>query len=366
MKTETPVPIPIPLQQRLRDLRLRVLPVLAFSATVCAIIFLWRDHVAARAIIGQAEPVSSNVSSYKPGVLAELSVTRFQRVKAGDPVGKVLVTDPRILASSLAVIQAEIDSLRANMKPVMAQQHNAMDYDQLRLDWMKERAQLASARVNSDLADSEFHRMEELFKDQIIAKRAYDQAKAARERLQNEVENLEKLVNEVEQNLKTLQLTNAAEISTISIDPLRAAIAVQESKLQLTEAELSPITLRAPIDGIVSTIFHRAGESVTAGQPVLAVATLNPVRIVGYLRPPIMDELKAGMKVEVRTRGPRRQIGESKILEVGTQLEALPATLVSPVKLASVEMGLPVDISLPPNLRIHAGELVDIILLSKP
>jgi multidrug resistance efflux pump len=364
MKNASPASIPIPVRQRLRDARLRVLPVVIFAATVGAIVFLWRDHVVARAMLGQAEPVSSNVSSYRPGVLAELTATRFQKVKAGDPVGKVLVTDPRILASSLAVIQAEIESLRANMKPVMAQQHNAMDYDQLRLDWMKERAQLASARVNLELAETEFHRMAELFKDQIVAQRVYDQAKAARDRLQNEVQNLEKLVGDLEQNFKTLQLTNSNELSNVSADPLRAAIAVQESKLHLTEAELSPITLRAPIDGIVSTILHRAGESITAGQPVLTVATLNPVRIVGYLRPPIIDEPKAGMKVEVRTRGLHRQIGEAKIVEVGTQLESLPATLLGPVRLANTELGLPVDISLPQNLKIHAGELVDIILIS--
>src|SRR5215471_8259274 len=173
MNNPRPAFIPIPLRQRLRDLRLRVLPVVAFAATICALVVLWRDHVVARAMLGQAEPVSSNVSSYRPGVLAELSVTRFQKVKAGDPVGKVLVTDPRILASSLAVIQAEIESLRANMKPVRVQQHNAMDYDQLRLDWMKERAQLASARVNLDLAETEFHRMDELYKDKIVSARAF-------------------------------------------------------------------------------------------------------------------------------------------------------------------------------------------------
>jgi multidrug resistance efflux pump len=326
---------------------------------------LWKDNAASRTLVGQAEPVLSNVSCYKPGVLAELTVSRFQRVKAGDPLGKVLITDPKILASSLAVIQAEIESLQANMKPVMVQQHNAMDYDQLRLNWMRERTQLAAARVNLDLAETEDHRMAELLKDQIIAQRVYDQARAARDRLQQEVESLTRLVDEGEANFKTLQLTNVAEISKVSADPLRAAIAVQESKLHLTEAELSPITLRAPIDGIVSTIFHRAGEAVTAGQPILAVATLNPVRLVGYMRPPIYDEPKAGATVEIRTRGAHREIGTAKVVEVGTQMEAIPVALLGPVKFSNTELGLPVDISLPQNLQIRAGELVDIVLHPK-
>jgi len=362
MKTESSAPIPIPIGQRWREFRLRIMPAVVFFVALGSVAVLWKDHVVSQAMLGQAEPVLANVSCYKPGVLAELGVNRFQRVKAGDELGKVMITDPKILASSLAVIQAEIDALQANMRPVMFQQQNAMDYDRLRLDWMRQRTQLATARVNLDLADTEFHRMEELFKDQIIAQRVYDQAKAARTRLQGEVENLGKLVDEGEASFQTLQLTNGSQISKVTADPLRAAIAVQESKLHLTEAELSPITLRAPIDGIVSTIFHRAGEAVTAGQPILSVATLNPVRIVAYARAPLSKEPKAGMTVQIRTRGLPSEVGSGKIMEVGTQMEPVPVTLLGPVHFASTELGLPVDISLPPGLKIRAGEVVDVVL----
>lgn len=365
MKSDAPGAISVPWPQRWRDARQRLLPVLVFAAAFGGVTLLWKDHTASRAMVGQAEPVSSNVTCYKPGVLAELNVARFQRVKAGDPIAKVMVTDPKILASSLAVIQAEIESLRANMRPVAVQQHNAINYDQLRLDWMRQRTQLAAARVNLELAGTEFHRTEELFKDKIVAERVYDQAKAARDRLENEVENLTKLVDEGEKNIQLLQLTNCTDPSKISIDPLQAAIAVQESKLHLTEAELSPITVHAPIDGIISAVFHRAGESVTPGQPIVSVATLNPVRIVGYLRPPISDEPKPGTKVEVRTRSLPRAAAPAHIVEVGTQLETVPAMLIGPMKPFNTELGLPVEISLPDSLKIRAGELVDIVILSK-
>lgn len=370
MSSESTAPIPMPGQQRWREMRQRFLPVLVFACAFIGIVLLWKDHTVSRVMVGQAEPILSNVSSYKPGVVTELQVNRFQRVKQGDPICRVMVTEPRILTSSLAVIQAEIESLRANMRPVAFQQHNAINYDQLRLDWMRERTQLAAARVNLELAGTEFHRTEELFKDKIVAARVYDQAKAARDRLNTEVESLSTLVDEGEKNLQMLQLTNSQEIASVSADPLRAAIAVQESKLHLTEAELSPITVTAPIDGIISTIFHRTGESVTPGQPIVAVATLNPSRIVGYLRPPISDEPKPGMSVEVRTRGLPRQVGSAKILEVGTQLEIVPAIFIGPMKLANTELGLPVEISLPERsngtvperMAIRAGELVDIVM----
>jgi len=324
---------------------------------------LWRGHISAPTLFGQAEPVLADVSSYKPGVVAELTVTRFQKVKAGDSIGKVLVTEPRILASSLAVIQSEIDLLRTEMKPVLTQQRNAIDYNQFHLDWMRQRTQLATARVNLQLAETEYHRMNELFKDNIISARVFDQAKASRDRLQSEVDELARVVTDGEQRFQQLQLTNATEISKVTDDSLRAAIGVQEAKLRLTEAELSPLPVKAPIDGIVTMVYHRAGEAITAGQPILSISTLEPARIVGYLRPPLLSEPKVGMKVEVRTRGLRRGVGEAKILEVGSQYEVIPPVLLGPIKFSNLELGLPVNISLPPKLKIRAGELVELTLL---
>jgi hypothetical protein len=53
-------------------------------------------------------------------------------------------------------------------------------------------------------------------------------------------------------------------------------------------------------------------------------------------------------------------------VEVGAQLESVPLALLGPMKLAGAELGLPIDISLPANLRIRPGELVDMTLLYHP
>lgn len=363
---DAPKTIPVPLSQRWRDARMRLIPLLVFSATVVSIAMLWKDHVAAPSMVGQAEPVIATVACQKAGVLAQLNVVRFQKVKKDDVIGQVLVSDPQVLASSIAVMQSEIEMLRVNLKPIVAQQKNAMDYNQLRLDWMRQRAQLASARVNLQLAQTEFKRTDELFKDKILSERVYDQAKARQDSLQKEVDELDKLVCEGEKNFQSLQLSNTVDIAKVSEDPLRAAIAVEESKLKLTEAELAPIVLKASMDGIISTVLHRSGEAVVAGQTIVTIATDTPVRIVAYMRPPILNEPKAGMEVEVRTRGMRREVGKSKIREVGAQLESLPATLSGPMRLASADLGLPVEVELPANLKIRAGELVDLVILPAP
>jgi multidrug resistance efflux pump len=360
-----PKRVPVPIKQRLQDLRLRVVPVLAFIAALGCLAVLWKHNLSAPTLVGQAEPFEANVSCYKPGMLAQLEVTRFQKVKSGDAVGQVLVTDPKILASSLAVIEAEIEALRAGLQPIASQQRTAMGYSELRLNWMRERAQLAIAKVNSQLAESEFLRMQELFKDKIVSQRVFDQAKAAQERSRNEVEELNRLVEEQGKAFTDMQVTNVIDLAKISDNPLRTAIAVQESKLRLTEAELSPIILRAPMDGMVSMVFHRSGEAINAGEPIATIAAFNPVRIVGYLRAPVMEQPRVGSRVEVRTRGPHREVGLASILQVGTQVEAVTPALLGPVKFANLELGLPISISLPPDLKIMPGELVDLTILPK-
>ena len=365
MKSDTLAPIPIPLRERWRDARTRALPVIVFGGALVAIAVLWQGHVAAPTMVGQTEAVLANVSSPKSGMLAGLAVTRFQKVRAGDALGHVFVADPKLLEASLAVIRSELDLLRANLQPIVAQQRNAVDYAQLRLDWMRQRAELAAAQVNLQLAESEYRRTEELFRSKIVSESALDMAKAGWGALQRQVEELRRLVAEGEQSFSNLQPGSAPNISRISDEPMRAAIAVQEARLRQTEAELSPLLLRAPLDGVVAAVYHRSGEAVIAGQPVVTIASTDSVRIVGYLRAPFQAEPKPGDRVQVRTRNARRETGVAQIVGVGAQLEPLPAALQSPFRLMGAELALPLDISLPPGLKICPGELVDLTLGSR-
>jgi HlyD family secretion protein len=354
-------PIPVPLQHRLRDVRMRLVPAAVFVSALVIIAFLWKDYVAAPTMTGQVESIQSSVSSYKPGILSQLEVARFQKVKAGEPIAQILITDPKILTASLAVIQAEIEVLRVGMQPVTTQQRNAMNYDRLQLDWMDQRAQLAIAKVNLQQAEAELRREEELYKEKIVSQSTLELAQTAKASFQAEIEERTKLVEELEQNSKLLQAKDG-NMAKVTEDPLHASIAAQEAKLRLTEAELSPITLTAPVDGVVSMVYHRSGEAITAGEPVISIAATNSARIVGYLRPPIACEPQVGMKVQVRTRNPQRQVGLASVIEVGAQLEPVATALQSPAKLPTADLGLPLGISMPTGLNIRPGELVDLTL----
>ena len=95
-----PLPvIPTPLAQRWREFRFRIVPILVFLGVLLVLTVMWRQYVSPPILVGQVEPMTAYVTSPKPGTLAQLNLARMQRVKAGDPVGQVITTDPKVLTS---------------------------------------------------------------------------------------------------------------------------------------------------------------------------------------------------------------------------------------------------------------------------
>ena len=67
--------------------------------------------------------------------------------------------------------------------------------------------------------------------------------------------------------------------------------------------------------------------------------------------------------MRVRTRNTPRETGLAMITELGSQLETPPFALANPLN-PTADLALPVEVSLPANLHIRAGELVDLSLIS--
>lgn len=351
---------------RWREFRIRVLPLLVFVGTLAAAMVFWRQQVPANALMGEVEPVTANVSSPKSGVLANLTISRLQLVKAGDQIAQVITTDPRVLQSSLAVILAEIQLMRVNIEPVSGEQRYALNYDRFRLDWMEQRVEVATAKTRLQLAESEFRRVTELYRDKVVSEKIYEEAQITKEQLEAEVQERTRLIEEQEKNLSALQLRSGVSSTnanvTLAQTVMQASINVQEEKLRLTEADLSPIVLRVPIDGVVSAVLRRSGEAVMAGEPILTISGGASDRIIAYMRQPLLMEPKIGMPVQICARSFKRSAAEATILRVGTQMEPIKQYLLPFSNNQIPEMGLPILVSLPPSLRLMPGEIVDLRL----
>jgi HlyD family secretion protein len=353
--------IPTPLSVRWREFRLSTLPGVVVLVTLASAIFLWKGFMVPATVVGRVETIQANVVSTKPGALTQLSAFRFQPVNAGDPIAIIITTDPRLTDANLAVIKAEVELLRAGITPMDNLQRNAINYEQLRLDLMQQKVDLAGTRIKLQLSEAEFNRMDSLFADRLVSQSDYDSAKSARDEYRTQVEEQTQLVTDIEASIKRIQ--GNTPVASDSQSQLRAALSVQERKITLVEAESQPLVLTAPIDGLISLIHRRNGENIAAGEPIVTISASHTDHIVGYLRQPLTIQPQTNMTVRVRSRGPNRAIGHGRIVSVGAHLQPINDALLPPTRPDVESLGLPFLVSLPPGLAVHPGELVDLTIL---
>jgi len=380
----TPLPpIPTPLALRWREFRIRAVPIIVIALTAVTCFYLWSHHVMPASFVGEVQAPRAAVTSTLPGTLAQLTVTQFSQVEAGATIGHVLVASPRLLESSLAAAKAEVDWLRVSADSLSDRERNRLDYERLRLNLLDQRAALAASRVQLHFAEAELARVSLLRQGgaitNIASETEYEIAVRDRDALAADIREREGQIGVIEKDLLSLRSAQTTNSTDSSPDLLRAAIDLQEKRMRLAEAELTPVTLIAPISGVVSAVYRRTGENVVAGEPIAVITALQPERIVGYLRPPMAIAPRVGMSVKVMSRTFKRESAYGTVTDVGDFMDIVPPVLASLVTGTSaglntqgldpnspnnqmLQVGVPVAVSLPPGLRLRPGELVDLAL----
>jgi multidrug resistance efflux pump len=362
MNRESLPPIPVPPALRWREFRVRFLPVLLFMLALGGVAFIWERNVSAPMFVGAVEGRSAHVASPYAAKILKLNVDRFQTVTKGTPLAVLEPTDPRI---ALSVVQSELDILRAKLDPYLTRQRTATDYEQLRMDWLAQRVDLATARANLQGARDELRRQEALHGQKLVSDDLYELAVTAEAALAAEVSERSNLVQTTEMNLQRLDVTVSSQQTNDFADQFTVTLQAEEQKLKAAAVGAEPITLVAPMDGEVSSIYHQAGENIPEGDPILTITGMEPERIVAYLRQPVPFEPKVGEQVEVRTRTFQRQTSLARINNVGAQFEMITNVLAVARPSGTYDFGLPVEITLPPGLKVRPGEVVDLSVISQ-
>jgi multidrug resistance efflux pump len=352
-------PIPTPPHLRWREFRLKILPTIVFLAVMAVTVSVWVRFAAAPNVVGQAETIHANLVSSKPGILTQFTATLNQPVHAGDVLA-VVIPDPRVLERSLALIQAEIEQTRLGLNPIFSRERTDYQVENFQLRELESRTRLATAKVKLQYNEAQFVRISGLFlgdTNNVVSQATYDAARRDVEVARADVEEETHFIAGIEATLKHLDTVLAPSVNPA--DAIRAAINVQEKKLALTEAELGPVNLLAPIEGVVSAIAHRNGENVSLNETILTVTSAKATRIVAYVPQPISVEPVVGMPVRVTSRSLRRNSGVGHVESVGAWMSPIsPALLSHPLPQQFVQIGLPVWVSVPPGMNFRPGELV--------
>lgn len=348
-------PIPSPPGHLLREFCFRAVPVLAFLGAALAVALLWNQRYSGTMLFGEVEPVRSDFLAIEGGTVAELHVQRFDSVTNGQILATLETLDPNTARASLEVVRSEIQTLRARI--ALDESRNDQNLADLRVRGLEARVNLATARVSAENARRELDRAKPLLAAGVLSQSGFDAAQALHDALSAEVRERSGLVDGLEQALARLEAGERRDRDE-TVETLRRALAVQEEQLERART----VHVRATLDGVVKALNYRSGDVVPAGAALGTVTAHHAEKIIGYVRQPLSLDPKPGMPVEIRTRGPRRQIARSNIRAVGIDLE----TVAAPMRLRgfdnAVERGLAFFVDLPPDLDVHPGELVDLVV----
>ncbi len=360
--------IPTPWRSRWRQIRIRLLPILAFVLALVAVAFLWEQELTPSTMAGEVYAVESTVRAPSSGILESLFVEAYQEVEAGEILGLVRAVPTEQMTMALAVLHAEIKLTRmGSTDPVLDQQRNLLNWQSKQQDWLEARARLASLQIRLRRAEREYYRLRGLRKNQYISESEFDSVRTEYEALKVEEEEIMELVTTLEGFTRSSRLPadNTEEALAKTIE---ATLQWQESRLRQLEAELKPRELRAPITGTVMPLrsetnpqFRSRGEFVSAGDQLMRIHAHDPDYIIGYARLPLTRNPEAGARIEIIRRDGRRMSASAEIIKVGRHFEALGPAFQRPYT-SQEERALPLIISLPSNLSLRPGEIVDLHL----
>jgi multidrug resistance efflux pump len=345
-------PIPTPASQRWREFRIQALPLVTFIIVLAGVVSLWRNYVLPTNVIGEVETTRANIISAVPGTIKELKVTRFQRVKAGEEIAVISTMDPESLQAALHTIEADLKLMRARMELDILR--NTQGYEAARLEYLKERVELNIQRVNLRYQQSEADRMHNLFTNNLVNKTEYEVALSLAAATATNIIEGEIYLKQREETLPRLVST-----SQLADEVVLASIKAQEEQLR---SEGQVVSLKSPIDGMVSLVSFLQGKKVVANSPIVTISAVQGTRIVGYVRKPYSEIPKAGDTVQIRRQAFKREVANSTVLDVSGQLEPISLTLVPPASGSKIaDLGLPFVVAIPSDLILIPGEPVDLI-----
>jgi multidrug resistance efflux pump len=104
----------------------------------------------------------------------------------------------------------------------------------------------------------------------------------------------------------------------------QAQVRQAEAAVRLVDAQVAQLTLTAPLDGVVATRSGQAGETATAGAPLMTIANLDEVTLVVYIAENRIGQVKVGQEVEVRVDSFPERVFVGHVANIAGEAEFTP------------------------------------------
>ncbi|QRM29492.1 HlyD family secretion protein [Microvirga sp. VF16] len=255
--------------------RLIVLAVLLLAGGTAAW-FFWPRSDGTTRFQGYVEGYLVFMAPEEGGRIDELTVDSGDRVTEGKLLFRL---DASVQSAQRNEADAKLQQTRAQLANLKAALQRPEEIAVLEAQEERAQAQLSLSQVELD-------RQRTLFERGIAAKAQYDQARTAFERDKA-------ALAEVQRQIHAGQIAGRSG----EIGAAEAAVQANEAALVQAETRLAKREVKAPSDAQVQDVYFRAGETVNAGQPVLALLPPANRRIRFYVPEPLLATIALGQVV---------------------------------------------------------------------
>ena len=242
--------------------------------------------------------VEANISPVIPrisGYVTEVRVKDNQFVKKGDTL---LILDDRDMKLKLGQAEAALATAQSNLDAVRATAgaaHANIATTQASVSTID--AQIETAKVNVWRATEDFKRFENLIKDHSITQQQYEQALAAKQTAEKQLQVLQQQKGQASHQVNAVSSQSNASASQVGV----ASAAIKEKQVAVDDAKLnlSYTVVTAASDGKISKVNVRAGQYVNAGAALFSIVQGEDVWIVANFKETQVGRIREGQKVTV-------------------------------------------------------------------
>ncbi len=167
-------------------------------------------------------------------------------------------------------------------------------------------------------------------------------------------------VDAAQASLDEAEAGASAEEIAVAEAQLRQA----EAALRLIDAQIDQLTLEAPMDGVVTSQASKAGETASAGMPLLTIANLDKVDLVIYIPVTQIGRVKLGQMVEVQVDSFPDRVFMGEVVNIASEAEFTPRNVQTQEERVNLVFAVKVRLSnedhaLKPGMPADATVLVD-------
>ena len=243
----------------------------------------------------QIEANMSPIIPHVGGYVEKVYVSDNEKVKKGDTLFTINDQDYMVqleqakaalagAESQLIVAKASIGSYQANVATSNAQVNSA-------------EGNLENAKITLWRAENDFKRYENLYKNHSITEQQYEEALAAKQSAEKQLEVLKSQQNASASQRKAA--VSQTEISEKQVAVAEANVKSAQAQLDAARLNLSYTFVTAPIDGQLSNVDLQEGQFVQPGQSLFYLVNTNDKWVVANFKETHLEKMNIGQKVTI-------------------------------------------------------------------